>query len=64
MPPPYTAVTSGNTFFINLTFTNHADAEANCAANGGHLAQYMSLDEQKEVEQVRGWRAGGGAVDT
>ncbi len=54
MPPPYTTVTTGNTFFLNLTFTGHADAEANCAANGAHLAHYMSADEQKEVEQVRG----------
>ena len=50
-PPPYTAETTGNTFFLNLTFTSHADAELNCQANGGHLAQYASADEQKEVEQ-------------
>jgi hypothetical protein len=58
VPPPYTAQTSGNTFFLNITFTTHADAEANCVANGGHLAQYASYDEQKEVEQV-GWRRSG-----
>jgi hypothetical protein len=53
VPPAFTAETTGNTFFLNITFTTHADAEANCVANGGHLAQYASYDEHKEVEQVR-----------
>ena len=53
LPPLYTAQISGNTFFLNLSYSSHADAEASCSANGGHLAAYVSIEEQKEVEQVR-----------
>ena len=43
---------SGNTFWLNITNSSQADAEAACSANGGHLAAYLSIEEQKEVEQV------------
>jgi hypothetical protein len=52
LPPPYTAQITGSTFFLNLTHSSHQDAEASCSANGGHLAAYVSAEEQKEVEQV------------
>jgi hypothetical protein len=50
VPPPYTAQVSGNTFWLNISNVTQADAEASCSANGGHLAAYLSSEEQKEVE--------------
>lgn len=46
LPPPYTAQVSLNNFFLNISLASHADAEAACSAGGGHLAAYMSIEEQ------------------
>lgn len=52
LPPPYTTQITGNTFWLNVSYASHADAEASCSAHGGHLSAYVSMEEQKEVEQV------------
>jgi hypothetical protein len=47
---PYTAST-GNAFRFYATPLNKTDAEVECNMYGGHLASYLSLAEQAEVEQ-------------
>ena len=49
--PPYTAKSSGNTFLLNLTLVDQANAEIQCQKYGGHLAAYVSAAEQAEVEK-------------
>jgi hypothetical protein len=39
------------TFYLNTTTANNTDAEDQCKHNGGHLAAFTSLAEQREVEQ-------------
>ena len=46
-----TANSTGITFYLNTTTANASEAEEMCKMNGGHLAAFTSLDEQKEVEQ-------------
>ncbi len=49
--PWYTTNATGNTFYLNTTEVDSNTAEENCKKNGGHLAAYISLEEQAEVEQ-------------
>jgi hypothetical protein len=49
--PAFTAPSTGNTFFLNTSYMNFSSAETACAASGGHLAAYISQQEQAEVEQ-------------
>ena len=49
--PWYTTNATGNTFYLNTTLVDSASAEESCKRNGGHLAAYISLEEQAEVEQ-------------
>lgn len=49
--PAFTAPSTGNTFFLNTSYMNFSSAESACAASGGHLASYLSQQEQAEVEQ-------------
>jgi hypothetical protein len=49
--PWYTTNATGNTFYLNTTVVDSATAEESCKRNGGHLAAYISLEEQAEVEQ-------------
>jgi hypothetical protein len=48
--PWYTANATGYTFYLNTTEVDSAAAEESCKRNGGHLAAYISLEEQAEVE--------------
>lgn len=38
------------TYMLNMAPANFIDAEANCRLSGGHLASYLSSDEQADVE--------------
>jgi hypothetical protein len=49
--PAFTAPSTGNTFFLNTSYMNFSSAESACAASGGHLASFLSQQEQAEVEQ-------------
>ena len=46
-----TANTTNITFYLNTTTANWTEAEDACKRNGGHLAAFQSLEEQREVEQ-------------
>ena len=50
---PYNASSTGNEFRFYSSPMNHSEAELECNLYGGHLASYVSLEEQAEVEQVR-----------
>jgi hypothetical protein len=52
--------TTGDTFYLNTTPSTFDEAEEGCKKGGGHLAAFVSVDEQAEVEQV-GRGAGGAA---
>jgi hypothetical protein len=51
LAPLYTATTSNNTFYLSTDTLGAAHAEASCNMMGGHLASYLSRQEQSEVEQ-------------
>ena len=51
MAPWYTTNATGNTFYMNTSLVDQATAQEDCKRNGGHLAAYISLEEQAEVEQ-------------
>jgi hypothetical protein len=49
--PQVTANTTNITFYLNTTVASWTEAEDACKRNGGHLAAFQSLEEQREVEQ-------------
>jgi hypothetical protein len=42
---------TGLVFYLNTSTANATEAEEACKRNGGHLAAFTSLEEQREVEQ-------------
>ena len=44
--------TTGDTFYLNTTPSTFDEAGEGCKKGGGHLAAFVSADEQAEVEQV------------
>jgi hypothetical protein len=49
--PPVLANSTSITFYLNTSASNASYAQEMCKMNGGHLAAFTSLEEQKEVEQ-------------
>jgi hypothetical protein len=49
--PQVTANTTNITFYLNTSTANWTQAEDACKRNGGHLAAFQSMEEQREVEQ-------------
>lgn len=45
-----TANSTGNNYTLRVQPLNHSQAEAACQAIGGHLASFLSRDEQLDVE--------------
>jgi hypothetical protein len=52
LPPPLTSNITGNVFQLYLNKASQAQAEAQCQAQGGHLACYASDFEQTEIESA------------
>jgi hypothetical protein len=45
-----TSDTTGNIFTLFTTPASQEEAQSACSAEGGHLASYVSKDEQVEME--------------
>ena len=46
----FTSAASNSTYCVNTTLAIYPEAQAACAASGGYLVAYSSLQEQREVE--------------